>query len=173
MQWGDVLWNNHLIGSSSSQGLYDWSRTLVQQYTDFTYDVYFWIKDASVSQAVEFDINQFFGGKSFIWGHECRIAGGHQWDTWNNQTKHWVPSGIPCNPLSGAWNHLIIHVQRTPNNQLLFNTITLNGKTATLNRYDTPTATSWHGITINYQIDGNINGTPYNVFVDKLNFTIQ
>ncbi|MBW8869510.1 MAG: hypothetical protein JF563_01815 [Acidobacteriales bacterium] len=173
VQWGDVLWNNHLIGSSSSQGLYDWSRTLVQQYTDFTYDVYFWIKDASVSQAVEFDINQFFGGKSFIWGHECRIAGGHQWDTWNNQTKHWVPSGIPCNPLSGAWNHLIIHVQRTPNNQLLFNTITLNGKTATLNRYDTPTATSWHGITINYQIDGNINGTPYNVFVDKLNFTIQ
>ncbi len=172
-QWGDVLWNNHLIGDFSSQGLPDLSHTLVPQYHNFTYDVWFWIADASVSQALEFDINQFFGGKSFIWGHECRIAGGHQWDTWNNQTQHWVPSGIPCNPISGAWNHLVIQVQRTSTNKLLFHSITLNGKTSVLDRYDTPTARNWYGITINYQIDGNVNGTPYGVYIDKLNFTVQ
>ncbi len=172
-QWGDVLWNNHLIGDFSSQGLPDLSRTLVPQYHNFTYDVYFWIANASVSQALEFDINQFFGGKSFIWGHECRIAGGHQWDTWNNQTQHWVPSGIPCNPISGAWNHLVIQVQRTSTNKLLFHSITLNGKTSVLDRYDTPTSRNWYGITINYQIDGNVNGTPYAVYIDKLNFTVQ
>ena len=72
---------------------------------NFTYDVYFWIGNASDSQALEFDINQFVSGKSYIWGHECRIDGGHEWDTWNNQTEHWVPSGIPCNPKSNAWNH--------------------------------------------------------------------
>ena len=173
VQWGDVLWNNHLIGDFSSQGLPDWSHTLVPQYHNFTYDVYFWVADASVSQALEFDINQFFGGKSFIWGHECRIAGGHQWDTWNNQTQHWVPSGIPCNPVSGAWNHLVIQVQRTSTNKLLFHSITLNGKTSVLDRYDTPTARNWYGITINYQIDGNVSGTPYTVYIDKLNFTVQ
>src|SRR5436305_11099651 len=46
-----------------------------------------------------FRSNQFFNGMSFIWGHECRIAGGHEWDTWDNVNKHWVKSGIPCNPL--------------------------------------------------------------------------
>jgi hypothetical protein len=172
-QWGDVLWNNHLIGDFSSQGLPDWNHTLVQQYHDFTYDVYFWVANASVSQAFEFDINQFFGGKSFIWGHECRVAGGHQWDTWNNVTQHWVPSGIPCNPVSNAWNHLIINVQRTSTNKLQFHSITLNGKTAILDRYDTPTPTNWYGITVNYQIDGNVNGTPYTVYLDKFNFTVK
>lgn len=173
VQWADVLWNNHLIGDFSSQGLPDFSHTLVPQYHDFTYDVYFWIGNASASQALEFDINQFFGGKSFIWGHECRIAGGHEWDTWNNQTEHWVPSGIPCNPVSNAWNHLIINVKRTSTNKLLFHSITLNGKTAILDRYDTPTSRNWYGITVNYQIDGNVNGTPYTVYLDKFNFTVK
>jgi hypothetical protein len=173
VQWGDVLWNNHLIGDFSSQGLPDWNHTLVPQYHNFTYDVYFWVANASVSQALEFDINQFVGGKSYIWGHECRIAGGHEWDTWNNQTQHWVPSGVPCNPVSNAWNHLILNVQRTSGGKLLFHSITLNGKTAVLDRYDTPTPTNWYGITVNYQIDGNVNGTPYTVYLDKFNFTAQ
>ena len=174
VQWADVLWNNKLIGDFSTQGLPDLNRTLVPTFHDFTYDVYFWIKDASVSQGLEFDINQFFNGLSFIWGHECRIAGGHEWDTWNNQTKHWVPSGIPCNPVSGAWNHLVIKVKRTSTNKLLFYSITLNGNTAILDRYDTPNSRpNWHGITINYQIDSNKTGTPYTVYIDKLKFIAQ
>jgi hypothetical protein len=55
----------------------------------------------------------------------------------------------------------------------LFHTITLNGKTATLNRYDTPTSTNWYGITINYQIDSDKYKTPYSVYLDKLTFTAQ
>src|SRR5258706_10115786 len=130
--YSDILWNNHLVGDYSSQGLPDYKHTLVPNLHNFVYDVYFYAKNISYSQALEFDINQFTGGKSFIWGHECRIAGGHQWDTWNNVTQHWVPSGIPCNPVSNAWNHLIINVQRTSTNKLLFHSITLNGKTAIL-----------------------------------------
>jgi hypothetical protein len=172
-KWGDVLWNNHLIGAFSSQGISDSNHTLVPTLHNFTYDVYFWVKDASVSQAMEFDINQFTGGKSYIWGHECRIAGGHQWDVYDNVNKKWVPTGVPCNPVSGAWNHLVINVQRTSTNQLLFKTITLNGNVGTINRTYAPTSTSWNGVTINYQLDGNTNGTPYTVYLDKLNFTIQ
>jgi hypothetical protein len=172
-QWGDVLWNNHLIGSFSSLGLPDYSHTLTASLHSFTYDVYFWISKASVSQALEFDINQFTGGKSFIWGHECRVAGGHQWDIYDNINHKWVPTGVSCYPKSGAWNHLTIQVQRTTGNRLLFKSITLNGKTATLNIYKYPTSTSWHGVTINYQLDGNRYGTPYNVYLDKLKFTMQ
>jgi len=173
VKWGDVLWNNHIIGAFSSQKLPDYNHTLVPTLHNFTYDVYFWVKDASVSQAMEFDINQFTGGHSFIWGHECRIAGGHEWDVYDNVHKKWVPTGVPCNPMSGSWNHLIISVQRTSSNQLLYKSITLNGNTATLNHYEAPGTTSWNGVTINYQLDGNTNGTPYAVYLDKLNFTIQ
>lgn len=173
VQWGDVLWNNHIIGNFSSQGILDTARTLVPSLHNFTYDVYFWVKNASVSQAVEFDINQYTGGKRFIWGHECRIAGGHEWDVYDNVNQRWTPTGVPCHPISGAWNHLVISVQRTSSNQLLFKTITLNGKTATINRYENPTSTNWNGITINYQLDGNRYGTPYNVYLDKLNFAVQ
>jgi hypothetical protein len=64
-------------------------------------------------------------------------------------------------------------VQRTSGGHLLFHSITLNGKTAVLDRYDTPTSTSWYGITINYQLDGNVNSTPYTVYLDKLKFSAQ
>jgi hypothetical protein len=84
-----------------------------------------------------------------------------------------MPTGVPCNPISGAWNHLILNVQRTSSNQLLFKTITLNGKTATINHTEPPTSTSWNGVTINYQLDGNRYGTPYVVYLDKLTFTMQ
>jgi hypothetical protein len=172
-QWGDVLWNNHIVGSFSSQGIADTNHTLVPTLHSFTYDVYFWVSNAGVAQALEFDINQFTGGKSFIWGHECRVAGGHAWDIYDNVNHKWIPTGVACNPVSGAWNHLIIQAQRTSNDQLLFKSITLNGKTATLNHYESPTSTSWHGVTINYQLDGNQYNTPYTVYLDKLNFTMQ
>jgi hypothetical protein len=110
---------------------------------------------------------------SFIWGHECRIAGGHEWDTWNNQTMHWVKSGIACNPKSNAWSHLVIQVERTADNQLHFDSITLNGVTDKVDRYDTPTPTTWYGMTINYQMDGNSKQQPYSVYLDNLNFTYE
>lgn len=170
-QWADILWNNHLVGDFSSQGLPDFSKTLVPSLHNFTYDVYFWIGNTSNSQALEFDINQFVGGKSYIWGHECRIDGGHEWDTWSNPGQHWVASGIPCNPKSNAWNHLTIQVQRTSDGHLLFKSITLNGNTATLNRYDTPTNTNWYGVTVNYQMDSDYYKTPYPVYLDKFTFS--
>lgn len=173
VQWADAFWNNHLIGDYSSQGLPDYNHSLIPTLHDFTYDIYFWLADTTKSQAMEFDINQFVDGKSYIWGHECRIDGGHEWDTWNNQTQHWAPSGVACNPISGAWNHLTLHVQRTTDDHLIFQSITLNGNTATINRTDTPTNTSWYGVTINYQIDGDQNKDPYNVYIDNFNFTVQ
>src|SRR5947208_1161767 len=53
VQWSDAFWNVHLIGSMSSQGLKDTNKTIIPNLRDFTYDVYFWVGDASVSQAME------------------------------------------------------------------------------------------------------------------------
>jgi hypothetical protein len=168
----DILWNNHLIGDLSSQNLHDSDKTLIPTLHNFVYDVHFFGADLPVSQAVEFDINQFFNGKSFIWGHECRIAGGHEWDTWDNAKEEWVPSGIPCNPKNNEWNHVVIEVQRTDDDRLLFKSITLNDEKSVLNRYDNPTPRKgWYGVTINYQQDGNRNQDAYSIWLDKLNFS--
>jgi hypothetical protein len=169
--YSDILWNNHLIGDFSSQGLPDYSHTIVPNIHNFIYDVYFYVEEPGYSQALEFDINQFVGGYSYIWGHECRIAGGDEWDVWDDQSQTWHPTGIACNPLANAWNHLVLQAQRTSDNQLLFQSITLNGVTSVLNYYGSPTPTTWYGITINYQQDGNYKQTPYSVWLDKLNFT--
>jgi hypothetical protein len=167
----DVLFNNHLIGDLSSQGLPDTNHTLVPTYHSFTYDVYFYGGDLGQSQALEFDVNQFFNGMGFIWGHECRIAGGNEWDIWDNVNARWVPTGIACNPVENSWNHLTIQVQRTASNQLLYQSITLNGVTHPLNQYyDPSSAPGWWGITVNYQMDGNYAESPYAVYLDKLTF---
>ena len=114
----------------------DYNHTIVPNLHNFTYDVYFYVEDPSVSQALEFDINQFVGGYSYIWGHECRIAGGNEWDIWDNPGQKWHPTGIACNPIPNAWNHLVLQAQRTSDNHLLFQSITLNGVTSTLNYYE-------------------------------------
>jgi hypothetical protein len=169
--YSDALWNNHLIGDFSSQGLPDPNQTLSSTLHNFTYEVDFFGANVELSQAIEFDINQFVSGRSYIWGHECRVAGGHMWDVWNNAANSWVSTGIPCNPISNGWNHLKIQVQRTSDNRLLYQTITLNGKTSTLNKYDNSTTSNWNGITLNYQIDGNYKQQPYTIVLDNLNFS--
>lgn len=170
--YADVLWNNHLIGDFSSQGLPDTSHTLVPTLSNFTYDVYFYGTNLEKAQALEFDVNQFFNNLGFTWGHECRVGGGHEWDVWNNTAAKWVPTGVACNPLDNSWNHLIIQVQRTSDNQLLYQSITLNGVKSTINQYYSPfTAVGWYGITVNYQMDGNSTQQAYTAFLDELNFT--
>lgn len=170
--YGDGFWNNHLIGDFSSQGMPDQHHTIIPALHNFTYDVYFWADNIDLSQAVEFDINQFFNNQGFIWGHECRVAGGNEWDIWDNINSKWVPTGIACYPNSDAWNHLTLKVQRTSNNQLLYQSITLNGQTNTVNQYYNPgSALGWYGVTINYQEDGNYEQSPYSVYLDQLTFT--
>jgi hypothetical protein len=170
----DVLFNNHLIGDFSSQGMPDTNHTIVPTLHSFSYDVYFYGTDLALAQAVEFDLNQFFDNQGFIWGHECRIAGGNEWDIWDNINQHWVPTGVACYPNSNAWNHLTIQVQRTSNNQLLYQSITLNGVTSELNQtYNPGAAPGWYGVTANYQMDGNYEQSPYTVYLDNLTFTYQ
>jgi len=173
--YSDALFNNHLIGALSSQGMPDSKGNMVPSLHTFTYDVYFFAQDLGPSQALEFDINQFFNSMGFIWGHECRIAGGNEWDVWDNQNAHWTSTGIPCHPNNNAWNHLTIQVQRTSNNDLLYKSITLNGEAHTLNQTFPAGAApaNWYGVTINYQMDGNYRQDPYSVYLDKLTFTYE
>lgn len=167
--YSDVLWNVHLLGDGSP--ILDQSHQIVPNTHNFIYDVWFYGTNLNTAQALEFDINQFVDGLSFIWGHECTVMGGHEWEIWNNQANAWTPTGIACYPNENAWNHLTIQVQRTSDNQLLYQTITLNGQQYNVNATYAPTSTSWYGVTINYQMDGNYAQQNYAIYLDNLNFT--
>jgi len=171
--YSDVLWSNPVIGQGSTQGLPDNNHTLVPNLRNFIYDAWFFSDNLPASQVLEFDVSQYFSGMAFIFGNQCRIAGGHEWDIWDNVNNKWVATGIACNPVNNAWNHVVIQVQRTSDNQLFYQSITLNGVAKAVNRYygQHSAPAGWHGITLNIQMDGNYKQTPYTVYVDKLHFT--
>ncbi len=172
--YSDVLFTNPLIGTHSSQGIPDSDHKIVPNLHNFTYDLYFYASNLSVSQVLEFDINHFFSGMGFTYGHQCNLGNGHQWDIWDNVNKHWVHTGIACNPVSNGWNHLTLEVERTSKDELLYKTITLNGATATLNKaYPHYNCGNWYGVGVNYQMDGNSKQSAYSTYVDKFTFMYQ
>ena len=171
--YADILWNNHLIGDGSSQGMPDSSHSLVQNLHNFTYDAYFYGTNLSLSENIEFDIAQFFHGMGFMYGTQCQIVNGQVWGIWNPAAGKWVPTSIPCKPNSNAWNHVIIRFERTSGNQLLYRSITLNGITSTINKTYSPFSapSGWWGVAVNFQLDGDYKLSDYSVYVDKLNVT--
>lgn len=155
--YSDVLWENPVIGQFSTENMPDTSHTVLPKLHNFTYNADFYLTNANVTQAEEFDVNWFMDGVGITWGTECRIEGGNEWDIWDNADAKWVPTGIPCNPVNHAWNHVTVNVQRGANNAVVYQSITLNGTTYNLNKTYTPfqVPTGWYGITVNYQMDGD------------------
>ena len=171
--YSDVLWTNPVIGQGSTQGLPDNSHVMLPNIKNFTYDTWFFSSNLPAAQVLEFDVSVYFSGMSLILGNQCRIAGGHEWDIWDNVNNKWVKTGVACNPVNNAWNHVVIQMQRTWDNQIFYQSITLNGVTSPINKYygKNSAPSGWYGITLNFQMDGNYKQEPYSVYLDKLNFT--
>ncbi|MGA8044196.1 MAG: hypothetical protein WCA37_15470 [Terracidiphilus sp.] len=171
--YADVLWSNPVIGQFTTQGIPDTNHTLLPSLHYFTYDAYFFVTNASVTQVLEFDISMYMNGVGMIWGNQCNNLGGKVWDIWDNVNAKWVTAGVPCNLINNAWNHVTIQAQRQSNNTLLFQSITLNGVTANINRTYAPFSvpTSWWGITLNYQMDGDSKMSSNSTYLDNLKFT--
>jgi hypothetical protein len=170
--YSDVLWENPLIGQFSTQGMPDTDEKLLPTLHNFTYDAWFFVTDAAVTEALEFDVNMFMNTVGMTWGTECRVEDGNEWDTWDNAAGKWVPSGAACNPINGGWNHVTITVERETDNTLLYKTITLNGFTSTLNKTSAPftVPADWYGITVNFQMDGNHAQAANTAYLDKFSF---
>lgn len=162
-----------MIGDFSTQNLPDYNRSLVPALRNFFYDGYFYVGDPVHTQAMEFDINWFMNSVGITWGTECRIRGGNEWDIWDNVGAKWVPTGVACNPLPNAWNHVTVNAQRGVGNSVLYQSITLNGATYNINKTYPAFAVpqNWYGITVNYQMDGDNKQTSIVSFLDKFTFT--
>ncbi len=170
--YADVLWSIPLIGQFSTQNLPDSDHTLVPSLHNFTYDTWVYVTNVGVTQSLEFDINMYMNGVGMLWGTQCDHLGDGDWDIWDNANAKWVSSGVTCSLVSG-WNHVTIQAQREANNVLLYESITLNGAAANLNRTYPPftVPSSWWGVTVNYQMDGNYDETPNTTYLDDVSLT--
>lgn len=171
--YSDVLWSNPVLGYGSTQGIPDTSHTLLPTLHNFTYDAYFFVTNVAVTQVLEFDISMYMNGVGMIWGNQCNNLGGKVWDIWDNVHAQWVSAGVPCNLINNAWNHVTIQAQRESNNTLLFQSITLNGVTYNINKTYPPftVPTSWWGVTLNYQMDGDYKMSSNSTYLDNFSFT--
>ncbi len=171
--YADVLWSNPVIGQFSTQGLPDTDHSLLPTVHNFIYDADFYVTDASVTQVLEFDISMYMNGAGMIWGNQCNNLGDKDWDIWDNVNAKWVSAGVPCNLIDKGWNHVTIQVQREADNTLLFQSITLNGSTANINKTYAPftVPAGWWGITVNYQMDGDHNQAAYTTYLDNFSLT--
>jgi hypothetical protein len=171
--YSDVLWSNPVLGQYSTQSLPDTGHTLLPSLHNFTYDAYFYVTNASVTQVLEFDINMYMNGVGMIWGNQCNNLGGKVWDIWDNVNAKWDSTGVACNLINNSWNHVTIQAQRLSGNTLLYQSITLNGSTANINRTYAPFSVpaSWWGVTLNYQMDGNYTMAANTTYLDNFNFT--
>lgn len=171
--YSDVLWSNKLIGQGSTLNMRDPHRTLLPSVHHLIYDTDVYVGNLSVAQDLEFDINMYMSGVGMEWGTECNNLGGGVWDIWNNINAQWVHTSIPCNLNDQAWNHVHLDVQREANNDLTYNSITVNGVTSAINQTVAPfpVPNGWYGMTVNYQMDGNNNQAPYMTMLDNLNVT--
>ena len=169
--YSDALWVNHIVGDGSTQGLLDSQETLNSSIHHLTYDVYFYAPTLSPTYALEFDIGQYVGQRAYLYGTMCRVGGNQQWAVWDNPNAKWVSTGIHCDAVAGKWNHLTIQAHRNSSNQLVYESITLNNTVHTMNWVNNSIPRNWHGIVVNFQLDGNSKQTDYSVYLNNLHIT--
>jgi hypothetical protein len=151
--YGDALWWKQLGANSA--------------VSHFQYDVYFYLKNSAAPQALEFDVNQTINGYQYIFGTQCNIRGDHAWDVWD-YNQHWVSTGIACSaPTAYTWHHLTWQFERA-SGKMHFISVTLDGVTHYVNRYQTPKPKTTNELNVAFQMDGNSSMTNYNVWLDKV-----
>jgi hypothetical protein len=171
--YGTVLFYNPVIGQFSTYGLPDLDHKLIPSLHNFTYDTDFYVTNLAVTQALEFDVAMYMDSVGMFFGTQCNHLGGGEWDLVDNVTQQWSKTSASCNNMVNGWNHLTLQFQRQPNNDLLYQTITLNGVTANINETFPPFTVppSWYGITVNYQMGGNYKQSSNTVYLDNLSLT--
>lgn len=141
--------------------------------THFTYDIWFYIDHPEVAEALEFDVNQSFGGIRYTWGTECSFKNTGKWDVWDPAGFTWVTTKVPCKPFSAnTWHHLVWQFERV-NQQVHYISVTVDGNSSPVDIYKNP-QNHWKSDDVNiaFQMDGDFKQDPYSVWLDQVNLTM-
>ncbi|HEY0563999.1 MAG TPA: hypothetical protein VGC88_00370 [Terriglobales bacterium] len=155
--YGDALWWKQLGAKPNA--------------THFVYDLWFYIQNPTVSQALEFDANQSLGGHKYIFGTQCNLRGSKQWEIWTS-SQHWAATGVSCSAITGmAWHHLVWEFERTSSSQVHFVAVTLDGTRSYLDKLADPIASSAKELNVAFQMDADSKQDSYSVWLDKVQLT--
>ncbi|HLH06032.1 MAG TPA: hypothetical protein VKW78_02210 [Terriglobales bacterium] len=143
--------------------------------THFVYDLYFMIDKPNAPQALEFDVNQTINDTRWVFGTECNFKTGKavgEWDVWDG-VKGWQPTSAPCAVFpANQWIHLVWTFERA-GNQVHYVSLQVDNNTYPLDLYYSNQPNwSMGQINVAFQMDGDANQTPYNVWLDKVNLTV-
>jgi hypothetical protein len=142
----------------------------VDTATNLKYDLYFYLTNPAVSQALEFDNNQSNGVHKFIYGTQCNIKAG-VWDVWGNAAGNWISTGIACSvPTAFKWHHLTWEFQRNSTN-VIFVGFTYDGVTHYVNRSYPARSSTVHELNVAFQMDGDYAMHAYSTWLDKIALT--
>ncbi len=140
--------------------------------THFSYDLYFYLDDPNAPEALEFDVNQSFGGIRYTWGTECSFQNTGKWDVWDPKNEKWVTTSVPCKVVTAnAWHHLTWQFEQS-NGQVVYTGMQLDGVSGSVNQ-TFAAQPNWHSDETNvaFQMDGNFKQKPYKVWLDHVNLT--
>jgi hypothetical protein len=140
--------------------------------THFIYDLFFYIDNPAVAQAIEFNVSQSDGQNRYSFSTQCDLKGQHAWRVWDPVGNKWVASAVTCaTPAAKTWNHLIWEFERDSSGNVIFTAVTVNGNRGVVNLSMGHTSDTEQGLDIAYQSDADLNGTPYSVWLDKVNLS--
>ena len=151
-----------------------WFRTLTpnNNATHFVYDLWFYIDRAQLPEALEFDVNQSFGGTRWVYGTECSYKDTGKWDVWDGSIHHWVKSNVPCPQVSSTtWHHLVWQFEHV-NDKVHYISVTVDGQTFPVDMYlGTESNFAGEGVDVAFQMDGDSQQNPYSVWLDQVTLT--
>jgi len=68
-------------------------------------------------------------------------------------------------------DHLVINFSTTSDHKVIYNSSKLNGVTTAVNMSNSSIPSNWHGMVVNFQLDGNKYQNDVSVYLDHLNIT--
>jgi hypothetical protein len=165
--YSNALWQKKLT----------YSATTASQVHHFIYDTYFYYKNATAVQGLEFNTSAYYSGKGFIFGIQCDVRASGVWElsapnssSSSLGSMHWASTGIRCPaPPTYKWNHLTLEYERTSSGLVHYIALTINGSKHYLNKYyyHRIAPSSWGGITTHFQMNGNYRQDDYSAWLDK------
>ncbi|HLX48682.1 MAG TPA: hypothetical protein VKS82_10145 [Streptosporangiaceae bacterium] len=173
---GDALNINYASGNQSYEGL----DAYIPLGTDASalryqvnYDFYF--PNRTPVQALEFCMNNYFGGKRYQWCMQWENigTGAPQWRIWGGADSgvKWKSIGISDNNINpGTWYTLTID-GNIIGGQVHYLDFIIHGTTHSLTQYTfPPDSSSGPGLVAAVQVDGDSHADPYHLYIDNAHY---
>ncbi|ABF40818.1 hypothetical protein Acid345_1817 [Candidatus Koribacter versatilis Ellin345] len=155
--YSDVIWWKRLGGSQSS---------------NFIYDLWFYVKDPTAAQALEFDVNDSINNQWYVFGTECNYRQTRTWRVWDTKNAKWISTGIACAPPKAySWNHVTLEFKRA-NGKANFVAVTLNRSKHYINQsYYPKSSPGGYQTSVAFQMDGNYQQKDFSVWINQMLLT--